>query len=189
MKLMLIIELVSVLFDITFLVLLIKEQKRCWIYGIIGSLLGAYVIYHSGYYSESLLYLFYACVGCYGYYYWDQKSKKDFTIKRSSPAQIILLLFWGVLGTLGLGYLMSKTEASKPYYDALSTVFGVLATFLELYKYFVAWSFWVFINGYTIWLYGIKELNFMAFKMIIYTFLSIYGLIAWRKKLAISPLI
>ena len=84
---------------------------------------------------------------------------------------------------------MSKTEASKPYYDALSTVFGVLATFLELYKYFVAWSFWVFINGYTIWLYGIKELNFMAFKMIIYTFLSIYGLIAWRKKLAISPLI
>lgn len=55
MKLMLIIELVSVLFDITFLVLLIKEQKRCWIYGIIGSLLGAYVIYHSGYYSESLL--------------------------------------------------------------------------------------------------------------------------------------
>lgn len=179
----LVIEFVSVLFDITFLVLLIKEQKKCWLFGIIGSLLGAYVIYHSGYYSESLLYLFYACVGCYGYYYWDQKAKIGFTIKRSSPTQITLLILGGILGTLGLGYLMSRTDASKPYYDALSTVFGVMATFLELYKYYVAWSFWVIINGYTIWLYGIKELNFLALKMVIYTVLSIYGLISWRKKL------
>ncbi len=183
---MLILEFFSVLFDITFLVLLIKEQKRCWIYGIIGSLLGAYVIYHSGYYSESLLYLFYACVGFYGYYYWELKSKAGFTIKRTTTTQITLLILGGILGTLGLGYLMSKTDASKPYYDALSTVFGVMATFLELYKYFVAWSFWIIINGYTIWLYGIKELNFMAFKMIIYTLLSIYGLVVWRKKLTID---
>jgi nicotinamide mononucleotide transporter len=183
MSLLLVLELISVVFDLVFLVLLIKEQKQCWIYGIIGSLLGAYVIYQNGYYSETLLYLFYAAVGGYGYYYWDKHAKQKFTIKRTSVFQVIGLVAAGILGTISLGYLMSKTEASKPYYDALSTVFGVLATFLELYKYFVAWSFWILINGYTIWLYGIKELNFMAIKMMLYTALSIYGLIVWRKKL------
>jgi nicotinamide mononucleotide transporter len=183
MNTLLVLELISVLFDIVFLFLLIKEKKQCWIYGIIGSLLGAFVIYHNNYYSETLLYLFYAAIGVYGYIYWDSKKGKLFGIKRTSGLQVVYLLLTGILASLGLGYLMSKTNADKPYYDALSTAFGVMATFLELYKYFVAWGFWICINAYTIWLYGIKELNFMALKMIIYTALSIYGFMTWRHRL------
>jgi nicotinamide mononucleotide transporter len=78
---------------------------------------------------------------------------------------------------------MSKTDASKPYYDALSSVFGVIATFLELYKFLISWSFWIVINAYTVWLYGIKELNFLTFQMIVYTLLSIYGYRKWRTKI------
>ncbi len=183
MSTLLILELISVLFNIAFLVLLTKELKQCWIYGIIGSLLGAFVIYKNGYYSESILYVFYAAVGIYGYIYWERKSNENFTIKRSSVLQIILLAIAGFLMAFGLGYLMSKTDASKPYYDALSTVFGIMATFLELYKYVVAWGFWIVINGYTIWLYGIKDLNFLALQMIVYTILSVYGFVTWHKKL------
>ena len=64
----------------------------------------------------------------------------------------------------------------------LSSVFGVIATFLELYKYLVSWSFWIVINTYTIWLYDIKELDFLAIQMIIYTLLSIYGYSKWHKR-------
>ena len=184
MNTLLILEITSVLFNIVFLVLLTKEKKQCWIYGIIGSLLGAFVIYKNGYYSESILYVFYAAVGVYGYSYWDRKSDESFDIKRTTPSQIVILILLGIVGTLGLGYMMSHTDASKPYHDALSTSFGVMATFLELYKYFVAWAFWIAINGYTIWLYGVKELNFFALQMIIYTILSIYGLITWKKRLS-----
>ncbi|MGB0849633.1 MAG: nicotinamide riboside transporter PnuC [Bacteroidia bacterium] len=177
-------EIISVLCNIAFLVLLTQEKKQCWMFGIIGSLLGAYVIYQSGYYSESILYVFYAIVGVYGYVYWDSKKDKEFRIKRSKVIDVIMIILAGGVGTLGLGYLMSKTDASKPYYDALSSVFGVIATFLELYKYFIAWGFWIVINAYTIWLYGIKELNFLAIQMLIYTVLSIYGFAIWYKKLS-----
>ena len=183
MSTLLIVEIISVVFNIVFLVLLTKEKKQCWIYGIIGSLLGAYVFFKSEYFSETILYVFYTIVGVYGYLYWDQKNGETFTIKRSKPVQIILLLIGTTLAALGLGYIMSKTSASKPYFDALSTAFGVVATFLELYKYYVSWTFWIFINLYTIWLYGQKELNFFMIQMSIYTVLSIYGLYTWHLKL------
>ena len=156
-----IIELVGVVFNILFLVFLTKEKKVCWIFGIIGSLLGAFVLFKNNYYSETLLYLFYASIGIYGYSYWSNKRSDDFIVKRMQWSKIINIILAGLLISFGLGYLMAKTDASKPYYDALSSVFGVIATFLELYKYLVSWSFWIVINTYTIWLYDIKELDFL----------------------------
>ncbi len=183
MKTLLIVEIISAICNIIFLLLLIKEKKQCWVYGILGSLTGAYVFYENAYYSETLLYTFYAFVGAYGYYYWDRNESEDFNIEHNSIFCIVVLIFWGVLAGLGLGYLMSKTDAANPYYDAMSTSFGILATFLQLYKYFIAWGFWILINAYTIWLYGIKDLNFLALQMVIYTSLSIYGLVSWRTKM------
>lgn len=180
------VEVLSVCFNIAFIILLTKELKVCWIFGTIGSLLATYVFYSTGYFSETILYLFYSVVGIYGYIYWDKKNKTEFKISRAKPVQLLIWIISGVVAGLGLGYLMSHTEASKPYYDAMSTSFGIIATFLELYKYFAAWSFWICINAYTIWLYGIKELNFLAFQMIVFTILSIYGLITWNKRLKMS---
>ncbi len=183
MSTLLIVEIISVIFNVIFLILLTKERKSCWIYGILGSLTGAYVFYENAYYSETILYVFYAVVGGYGYYYWDKYSNQTFNIKRTSITQIIVMTIGAALAGLGLGYIMSNTDAVNPYYDAASTTFGILATFLELYKYFAAWGFWIIINAYTIWLYGIKDLNFFAVQMIIYTTLSIYGFVTWRKKI------
>jgi len=186
MNILLIVEIVSVVFNIVFLILLTQEKKKCWIYGILGSLTGAYVFYENAYYSETILYAFYVLVGFYGYYYWDKNSSASFVVKRSSAIDTIFMIIGGTLAGLGLGYLMSKTDAANPYYDAMSTSFGILATFLELYKYFVAWGFWIAINAFTIWLYGIKDLNFFALQMILYTSLSMYGFFSWRKKIVAS---
>ncbi|PCJ63123.1 MAG: hypothetical protein COA58_16570 [Bacteroidetes bacterium] len=182
MEVLLILEIISVLFNIIFLVLLTKEIKQCWIYGIVGSLLGSFIVYHQGLFSESILYLFYAFIGVYALIVWHTKSNQIFKIKRLHPFQSIILVASGVLVAVGLGYMMSKTEANKPYLDALSTVFGIIATFLEIYKFYIAWVFWIFINCYSTWLYTISDLYPYALQMFVYTLMSIYGLIQWRKK-------
>lgn len=177
------IEIISVILNVVFLILLIQENKQCWFYGIGGSMSGAYVFFENAYYSETILYVFYACVGVYGYYYWEKTSHKNFRIKTCPWWKVGTMIIGAFAAGIGLGYVMTKTDASEPYYDAMSTVFGILATFLELYKYFIAWGFWIVINAYTIWLYGIKDLNFLALQMILYTGLSIYGLFSWYNKL------
>lgn len=179
-----IIELSSVLFNVLFLIFLTREQKICWIFGTIGSGIGAYIMIQSGYYSETLLYIFYAIMGIYGYVYWGKKESAPFEIKHMRILHLMGLIISGILLSLGLGYLMSKTDASRPYYDAISSIFGVIATFLELYKYVISWGFWIVLNAYTIWLYEVKELNFLALQMALYTLLSIYGLYRWKSKMA-----
>ena len=181
-----IIEVISVFFNLLFLYLYIKEKKVSWIYGIIGSLLGAFVVYSSNLYSETILYLFYAGMGVFGFIVWSTKDPDTFIIKKQKTFHSLLIIAGGILIAFGLGYGMSKTDAAKPYMDAMSTVFGFIATFLEVYKYFIAWSFWIVLNIYTVYLYSITELYFYAGQYSIYTFMSIYGLITWQKKLALQ---
>lgn len=180
---LLILEIISFSSNIIFLLLFIKEIKWCWAFGILGSLTGALLFYYNFLFSETLLYLFYAVMGLGGWYLWSSSKVKVLQIKKMRETTLFALIISGLIASLGLGYAMSKLDAQKTYYDALSTVFGIIATFLEIYKYFVAWIFWIFINLYSIWLYKITELNFLAFQMIIYTMLSIYGYFQWKNKL------
>ncbi len=183
MSYLLILEVISVIFNILFLVFFTKENKVCWIFGILGSLLGAFVMYKSNLFSETILYLFYAFVGIYAYLHWHNKSTDTFKIRKSSVLHVFILVLSGFFIAAGLGFIMSKTKADKPYFDAISTVFGIIATFLEIYKHYIAWFFWIIINAYTVWLYQIKEINLFALQMVVYTILSIRGLVLWNKKL------
>ena len=138
---LLILEIISFSFNILFLLLYIKEIKWCWAFGILGSLSGALLFYHNFLFSETLLYIFYAVMGFYGLYVWNNGKSKQLQIKRMNKYTILTIVLSGFVASLGLGFLMSKFNADKTYYDALSTVFGVVATFLEIYKYFVSWIF------------------------------------------------
>lgn len=177
-------ELAGVILNLGFLVLYIREIRWSWLLGIGGSLLAAYVVYMNGYYSEALLYLFYAVMGVVGFQYWSARQTKAFRIARISTRNLALIIASGLVATLGLGYVMEQFKADKVYLDAFSTVFGIIATILEIYKYYIAWSFWIILNLYSIWLYQIKSLDLLSIQMILYTGMSIYGLVSWTRKLS-----
>jgi nicotinamide mononucleotide transporter len=186
MTLLLVLELISVFFNIAFLILFIKEQKHCWIYGIIGSLMGAFIFFSSHLYSEMILYFFYAAMGCYALYLWRVKTKDELPIRKMKLSIILGIVSIGFTAAVGIGYLMSKTNADKPFVDAISSVFGVIATFLEIYKYQISWVFWIVINVYSVIMYLTSDLFFYALQGVLYTFMSVYGLSVWRKKLAVA---
>ncbi|MBT8326210.1 MAG: nicotinamide riboside transporter PnuC [Bacteroidia bacterium] len=183
MNKLLVLEIISFSFNILFILFYIKEIKWCWAFGILGSLSGALLFYNNLLYSETLLYIFYAFMGLYGLYIWNRIESQELQIKRIKRSSVFAIVLFGVAASLGLGFLMGKLDADKTYYDALSTVFGIIATFLEIYKYLVAWLFWILINMYSIWLYKITELDFLAIQMLIYTGLSVYGYFQWKNKL------
>lgn len=152
----------------------------CWWFGVAGSLTGAILFIKSNLYSESLLYFFYAFMGVWGWIVWNAESGV-FRIKGIAIAKHIMLILVGALSWIALGYGMSFTDADKPFYDAFSTVFSVIATFLEIYKILGAFIYWIIINAFSIWLYGSKELNYYLFLAAVYTAISIYGAIEWQR--------
>ena len=180
------IEILAVAFNLVYLFLLIRENIWCWINGIIASFLSVYLFIESKLYSEAILYLFYVLVGVYGWLVWAGKISKTEgkrVITKKLRYHFIALLF-GCFGTIGLGWFFSNSsDAEKPYYDAFSTAFSFVASFLEAHKILSAWLYWIVLNLFSVWLYKSRDLNLYAGLMGVYFVASVWGYYEWRKKL------
>jgi nicotinamide mononucleotide transporter len=177
-------EIVSVAFSLLYLVLLIKEKKICWFFGIAGSLLSIFLFYRIHLYSESILYIYYVIIGVYGYYLWDKNEKEnnEFRISTYKLSSHLILLFIGGIGGSLLGYIFDNyTDAENAYLDAFTTIFSFIASYLEAKKVLSAWLFWIVLNGVTIYLYSQKSLDWYAGLTLIYTVFSFVGYFKWKK--------
>ena len=177
------IELISVIFNLLYVVLLMRENIWCWICGIIGSALGAYLMFYSNLYSETILYLFYVVIGIYGWYIWRTKGlEKEFKIINWTMKPHLIAIAIGVIGSVLFGWFFSSnTDADYPWVDAHTTVFSFVASYMQAHKVLSSWLFWIIINGVTVWLYGMKGLDIYSAQMVIYFGLSIWGYFEWRK--------
>lgn len=178
-------EIFAVLLALGYLYYMVKENTICWIFGIANSLLSLVLMIRVGLYSESILYVFYVGVGIYGLLLWSKKDKKgkEIAITNNKPIHNVMLILIGAAGALGLGHLFStQTDAESPYFDATTTSFSFVASFLEAHKILSSWIYWILINGATIYLYFTKGLFYYTGLTVVYTVFSVAGLIAWRKK-------
>lgn len=181
-----VLEVTGTALGLAFLYFLIKEKKICWLFGILGSLLSIYLFYSTKLYSECILRLYYVFIGFYGYYLWNRRSgaTKDLAEiikwKLSSHVKIILV---GVALALVLGYVFDNfSDARKSYFDAFTTVFSFLASYLEAKKILRTWVYWIILNGLSIFLYTGQGLFVYAVLAAIYFGVSFYGYFSWKQK-------
>ncbi|MFT4753194.1 MAG: nicotinamide mononucleotide transporter [Salibacteraceae bacterium] len=180
-----ILEVLGVTFNLLYLILLIKEQIVCWIFGIIGSLVSIWLFYRMQLFSESILYVYYVIIGFYGYYTWNKRDKNNSVLAISEwklPTHGVSLAVALIAG-YGLGYYFDTyTEAQNAYFDAYTTVFSFLASYMEAKKILSSWYFWIVINGATIFLYSSRGLDIYSMLTIVYFLTSFIGYFNWRKK-------
>ncbi len=179
-----IVEWTATLLGIIFLVLMMRENSWCWFFGILSSALSVYLFYENKLYSETILYVFYVLFGIYGWWKWKKPSNTAaLKISRwARPKHAVTIILGGVLA-LGLGYFFKHyTDADKSYIDAQTSVFGLIATYLEAHKILGGWIYWIVINGVTIWLYYTKGLTVYVWLMVVYFILSFVGFYQWRKR-------
>lgn len=183
------IEITSVIFNLLYLYFIIKEKKICWIFGIIGSILSIVLFYKTKLYSESILYLYYVVIGFYGYYLWDKRDRNNEEIKITTWRVIrhIYVLIVGTVLALLLGYCFDNySDAKNAYLDAFTTIFSFLASYLEAKKVLSSWVYWIILNGLSIYLYNIRELDIYSVLAIIYFISSFVGLYNWNNKYKMS---
>lgn len=181
----LIIEIASVLFGLAFIILIILEIKWGWLFGILSSILSIALFLHTKLYFESILYSYYVLIGIYGWYTWtNTKEGTSLKISEWGLHKHLITIGIGVLLAFGLGHLSkSYTDANNPYFDATTTIFSFIASYLEAQKILSGWIYWILINGATIWLYHLRGLNFYSVLIFIYFISSFVGYYSWRKKM------
>src|SRR5690554_5752420 len=181
MNLNTILEIVSVIFGILYLILMIRENIWCWIFGIFASAITVYLYVHVTLYLEAGLNIYYILVGFYGWTYWyQQQNKEAISGKKNVPIRtwklsnhITTLISCGILSMI-LGMIMHQyTNSERPYIDAAITVFSFVATYMEARKVLSTWHYWFLLNTAAIFLQIDRGLYFFAILSLFYTIMCV----------------
>lgn len=169
--------------NLIYVVLLVREKILCWSFGIVGSLLSVYIFIHARLYAEALLYFFYAAMAIWGWLRWQQRSAQDANpiITWAVQRHIVAIVVTSA-AAWGAGYwLIHNTNAERPVFDAFTTSFSFLATYMQIAKILEGWIYWLVLNIASVWLYHDRALDFYAAQIGVYGLLSIWGFVTWRR--------
>ena len=123
-----------------------------------------------------------------GLYRWSDTTAKTLKVRTASRDTLVKIIVLGIVLTFALGTLVKQlmSDSFSPYCDAFSSVFGLIASYMEAQKWVSAWLFWIVINAFSIWLYRSRELDISSYLMVVYFVLSIVGFFSWRRKYHMS---
>ena len=122
-------------------------------------------------------------MGVWGWLHWHRRSQQDSNpvIRWRLHYHLRAILLAGVIA-VGLGYtVQSYSDAERPLLDAFITIFSFLGTYLEVVKVMEAWLYWLLINLVSVWLYHDRGLDIYAVLIGVYSLLSVWGYLSWRK--------
>jgi nicotinamide mononucleotide transporter len=162
-----------------------QENVLVFPVGIVSVLIYVYLAWVYKLYAESGVNFYYFVMSVYGWYHWTHPTEKapELPITRSSRPEHLLnvLVFAGSFGMLYL-VLSQLTDSDVPIWDGLTTAAAVTAMWLMARKKIEHWWFWLICNFISMPLFAYKGLPFTSFQFLVFTVLSILGLVSWRRK-------
>jgi nicotinamide mononucleotide transporter len=128
------------------------------------------------------LYIVYVIMGFYGWTQWTTHASSDQVDLVNLHPKIQRLAWLGLPIAALLGWSLNQLPGvSYAYFDALTTVFGLWATWQETRRIRTAFHYWIPLNIASVVLYGMKGLWVYAALMVIYSIMSVIGFIRWRE--------
>jgi len=165
-------ESIAVLFSILYVILVARENIWCWAAAIISVSLYIFICYEAKLYAETGLQVFYLIMAIAGYVFWN--------IKELSIGNHALILFFGIVFTLILGYILTiYTQAKLPLLDSFTTVFSITATFMVIKKILENWLYFIAIDLVSIYLYNSRDLQQTAILFVLYAIIACIGYYNW----------
>lgn len=176
-----IIESASVVCTLLYNFWLIRQSLWCWPAGFFSSVFGSWVMYEKQLPGQAVLYLFYALMAVYGFFYW-WKGKKHKRRIHDFTFSFHILSILGIFA-ISLGYYFFNTHVrndTTEFWDICITLFCVFATWMETRKVLTGWIYWIVLNAISIWLYASHEIYGLAGLSLVYVGLSVRGYMRWR---------
>lgn len=196
------VERLAFVLSIVYVVLAARENIWCWLFGLFSALMYGWVFFEVRLYSDASLQGYYVGMSVYGWWQWRQKGQSSGKsrnevhadeqrggggIKVWSLRWHLLFILLGFALTFPLGYFWTFFGASLPYFDAFTTSFAVLTTFLVARKVLENWLYWIVIDLTCVGVYLYKDLQLTALLFFIYTIIAVFGFWGWRKKWLSRP--
>lgn len=183
-----VLEIVAVIFG--FLSVWYSKNNHILVFptGIISTIIFVYLLLKWELLGDMMINAYYFIMSIYGWYIWTRKvdethvtpiSKTTFTEKKISIA-----IF---LATLLFVYLVYKTfdkwTSWVAYVDTLTTAIFFVGMWLMARRKLENWFFWIIGDIISVPLYFYKGFTFTSFQYLGFTFIAIFGYLAWKKNI------
>lgn len=179
-----IIEGVGAALAIAYLLLALKQNKLCWFAWITSSILYLYVMYQAGLYMESLLQVFYLCMGFYGLSQWTKtinNNQNTYVDLWSIGNHIFAISLVIVLSFLSGILLSNFSNAALPFIDAFTTWGAIVASYMVAKKILENWIYWFVIDFISVFIFASRGLYFTSALFVTYLVIIYFGYKSWSK--------
>lgn len=180
------IEILGALSGLIYLFFSIRQLVWLWPLGIISSLFYTYIFFTAKFYADMGLQVYYFFISFYGWYNWIYGKTGDsgLPVKKASYVLLIILIILTFIITFIIaGVLTNYTDSPLPFWDALTTAGGIVATWMLARKIIEHWLFWIIIDAISMGLYIYKGLYPTSILFFVYFTMAAIGYINWKKDL------
>ena len=181
-------EIIAVIFG--FLSVWFSKQNKIWVFptGMISTAIFVYLLFKWELLGDMMINAYYFIMSVYGWYIWTRKVDETHvtqisktTLKEKKTAIIIFIT------TLVFVYIVynyfDKWTSWVAYADTITTAIFFVGMWLMAKRKIENWLFWIVGNIISVPLYFYKGFTFTSLQYLGFTFIAIFGYLAWKKNL------
>lgn len=179
------VEILGVVFSLLYLLFSIRQNILLWPAGMISAILYMVVFFHSKFYADMGLNVYYFFISIYGWIVWSRGksgSGEGLQITRIALKQGLILALITALAFAGIGIILDHfTDSPVPYWDAFTTALSFTATWMLARKILEHWILWLIIDVVSMALYLYRGLYPTLLLFGVYSIMAVVGFIQWRR--------
>lgn len=171
-----------------------SKQNNIWVFptGMISTGIFVYLLLKWELLGDMMINGYYFIMSIYGWYIWTRKVDSSHVTPISKTTKwehkVSLVIF---LATFGFVFIVYKTfdkwTSWVAYVDTITTGIFFVGMWLMARRKLENWIYWIIGDIISIPLYFYKGFTFTSIQYFAFTFIAIYGYIAWKKSLNKTP--
>jgi len=188
-----VLEIVAVFFG--FLSVWFSKQNKVLVFptGMISTVIFVYLLLKWELLGDMMINAYYFIMSVYGWYIWTRKvddkhvtpiSRMSFNEKKISIAIFLVTLLFVFL----VYQAFDKWTSWVAYVDTITTAIFFAGMWLMARRKLENWIFWIIGDVISVPLYFYKGFTFTSLQYLGFTFIAIFGYLAWKKSIDNNPL-
>jgi len=183
-----VLEIVAVIFG--FLSVWYSKQNKIWVFptGMISTSIFVYLLLKWGLLGDMMINGYYFIMSVYGWYIWTRKVDETHVTPISRTTSKEKLMSIGIfIATMIFVYIIYKSfdkwTSWVAYVDTVTTAIFFVGMWLMAKRKIENWIYWIIGDIISVPLYFYKGFTFTSLQYLGFTFIAIFGYLAWKKHL------
>ena len=181
-------EIIAVFFG--FLSVWFSKENHVLVFptGMISTLIFVYLLFKWVLLGDMMINGYYFIMSVYGWYIWTRRGEDEqvtpISIMSFNEKRISIGIFIATLICVYLVYLaFDKWTSWVAYLDTVTTAIFFVGMWLMARRKIEHWIFWIIGDIISVPLYFYKGFTFTSLQYLGFTFIAIFGYIAWKKSI------